>query len=248
MSSSIRLPRLSRKQWAAIVGGGLAIGLVGGATFPGVASATDASATATKACVSPSDSLWKLSVTFVNQWDGDTTVTFDANTAAYHVSRTLHGNGDTWTPTPITTSDSAVVVMVSSDHPDHFHDNASGTYTTPTGCTPSGTTVAPTTPPTTTCANAIPVRADCGPTAPSSPGTTVAVPTTAAPPETTTTEKVPVAIVRSGPPKTPQAPVVSKPAALPATGSNDTIAVVAGLGALLVGGILLLAGRRQSTR
>jgi LPXTG-motif cell wall-anchored protein len=40
------------------------------------------------------------------------------------------------------------------------------------------------------------------------------------------------------------APKKAAPTALPATGSSSTIVIVAGVGALLVGAILLFAGRR----
>lgn len=65
-----------------------------------------------------------------------------------------------------------------------------------------------------------------------------------APTQQPTTTAAP-AIVRQAPPRAPQAEApVTTAGQLPTTGSSSTIVIVAGVGALLVGAILLVTGRR----
>jgi LPXTG-motif cell wall-anchored protein len=216
------------------------------AVAQGIASATDASATVNVKCVDAAKSLWSATVTFTNQWDGPTVVTLDASLAAFHASHTLTGNGDTWTPTAFVTSDSAITFRASSDHPEHFHNAIPATVNRPAGCVALATSE-PTTPPTTTCEQAIPPRVDCaGP--PKAPPGTQAPTTTVAPPAVS--DDTPTSIVTTAPAPTVKkavAPPTTARIALPATGSNGTLALVgAGLAILAAAVILLLVARRPS--
>jgi len=93
---------------------------------------------------------------------------------------------------------------------------------TTTTTEPPTTTVPPTTvPPTTTPTTPPPTVVPAVPTAPPTVPTTAAV----VPRQVTTT-------------------VAVRPVALPTTGSSSTLVIIAGVAALLVGGVLLLAGRR----
>lgn len=118
------------------------------------------------------------------------------------------------------------------------------------GCTPSSTS----TPPTTTCAGAIPPREDCGGVPASVPPNTIGTPTTITPVVESTPQitaappasaEVPSAPRASSPAPSGPASIVKAPV-LPTTGSSSTGIVLAGVAALLVGGALLLAGRRGS--
>jgi len=115
----------------------------------------------------------------------------------------------------------------------------------PEGCTPPTTVVGVTT--TTTCAAAIPPRDDCNEVTTSTSPTSTPIPvpsspTSLVPPATTATGNP--ASTSPEPPRVKSSPSTSQPISLPTTGSSDTVPIVAGIGALLVGGILLLAGRR----
>lgn len=115
----------------------------------------------------------------------------------------------------------------------------------PDGCTPP-TTAGVTT--TTTCAEAIPPRDDCeGATTSTSTSTPSTTNPPATPPSVTTVAgSVPPT---STPPAHNSSPTsTSQPNInLPTTGSSSTMVIFAGIGVALVGGILLLAGRRGTS-
>jgi LPXTG-motif cell wall-anchored protein len=128
------------------------------------------------------------------------------------------------TEQPGTVSLTATVVFQ-----DDYHSSHTVTTTIPDDVCPppTTTTVPPTTvPPTTVPPTTTPVT---------TPPTTAPAPTTA--PTVQDTVAAPAAV-------TPRQVTTTVPRTLPTTGSSSTIVIVAGLGALLVGGILLYAGRR----
>ena len=162
---------------------------------------------------------------FVSENAGDNTiqsVTF--NRAVSSSSFTASTVTAHTTEQPGTVSLTATVVFQ-----DDFHSSHTVTTTIPDDVCPppTTTTVPPTTvPPTTVPPTTTPVT---------TPPTTAPAPTTA--PTVQDTVAAPAAVP-------PRQVTTTVPRTLPTTGSSSTIVIVAGLGALLVGGILLYAGRR----
>lgn len=261
---TVTIPRKARRIASAVLlTGAFTAGYV--AVGAGIASATDASATVNVKCVKPSESLWSATVTFTNQWDGETTVTLDASLAAFHASHTFTGNGATWTPSTFITSDASISFMASSNHPEHFHNSVPSLVSRPAGCVPPATSE-PGTTTTTTCSMAIPPRGDCGgaTTVPTIPPTTVAVchPGPGEPgfdqcgdcstPEvcaayqatTTTTTGAPAAVTVT--PTVKKAVATTVAPTLPTTGGSDVKPLVAAALALLLGAFLVLFTRRPA--
>lgn len=110
----------------------------------------------------------------------------------------------------------------------------------PDGCT------APTTS-TTTCEQAIPVRDDCATTTTPAPTTTLPMVESSvvqAPEPTTIPQSTPETTAAAVTPSPSLQPSTTAPIFLPTTGDNSTVFIVAGVGALLIGAVLLFAGRR----
>lgn len=247
-----------------------AVGAVGLLAFPQVAGATDASVSYTRACINPNQSLWQATITFVNQWDGDTTVRLiEADGGSnFDASQTLHGKGAMWTPTPFTVSVAQISVQASSNHPQAFHNNLPNQIKRPDGCTPAGipvttpappTTLPPTSgPPTTVCTDSpvspvhqpagqpCPTPATVKPCADGQPPSipvedgSLVCPEFGAPVNQPTTTAPPAPTVVRQ--TAPRAPV---PAELPHTGTSATPLVVAGVGAAVAGVLAVLITRRR---
>jgi LPXTG-motif cell wall-anchored protein len=202
-----------------LAGGLLAagIGAVGIGVLAGPASAHDLTGGSAQAtCVGETA---QVTWTFVSENAGDhaiQTVLFDRSvSSSSHTANTVTAR----TNEPVGTTVSLTATVTFEDQ---FQSSHTVTTTVPDDLCPppTTTTVPPTTttvPPTTT--TVVPAQPTVPPT---QPPTTVAP--TAAPQQVTT--------------------AAVHPTALPTTGSSSTVVVIAGLGALLVGGVLLLAGRR----
>jgi len=163
---------------------------------------------------------------FVSENAGDNTIqsvsfnrsvsssSFTANTVTAHT-----------TEQPGTVSLTATVVFQ-----DDYHSSHTVTTTIPDDVCPPPTTT--TVPPTTVPPTTVPPTTVPPTTTPVTNPPTTPQPTTA--PTVQDTVAAPAAV----------APRATVPAALPTTGSSSTVVIVAGLGALLIGAILLFAGRR----
>jgi LPXTG-motif cell wall-anchored protein len=213
-----------------LAGGLLAAGIsaVGIAVLAGPASAHDLDGGAANAvCVGDTA---QVTWTFTSSNAGDHTiqsvsfnrsVTSSSHTASTVTAQTNEAVGATVSLTATVTFD------------DEFQSAHTVTTTVPGDLCPppTTTTVPPTTvPPTTVPPTTVP------PTTTPVTTTPVTTPPTTTQPTTAPTVQDTVAAAAPRP--------AAVPAALPTTGSSSTVVIVAGLGALLVGAILLFAGRR----
>lgn len=225
-----------------LAGGLLAVGLsaIGVAVAAGPASAHDLNGgSAQKSCV-PGDGV-NVTWTFTS-----------SNAAGHHIvsasfSRAVLSSSFTDTTVTAGTNEKAgtsVSLTATATFEDGFVTSHKVDTTIPTDLCPppTTTTVLPTTttvPPVTT---TVPSVTTTAPSVASSPPPT-------APVEATTVQPPPVSLIQA-PPTTactpPGSPILpgATVCTLPTTGSSSTVVIVAGLGALLVGAILLASGRR----
>jgi LPXTG-motif cell wall-anchored protein len=211
-----------------LAGGLLAagIGAVGIGVLAGPASAHDLTGGSAQAtCVGDTA---QVTWTFASENAGDhviQTVSFDRSvSSSSHTANTVTAH----TNEPVGTSVSLTATVTFEDQ---FQSSHTVTTTIPDDlCPPPTTTTVP--PTTTTVPPATTTVVPAPPTQPTVPPTQPAAPTTA-----------PVSVVPTVAPQQVTTAAV-RPTALPTTGSSSTVVVIAGLGALLVGGVLLFAGRR----
>lgn len=211
----IRMPHLTWRQRLAVGAGCLVFAAVGGTELPS-ASATNAGTSVGSACV---DGHWIVTMAVTSQYDG----------VIHVVLEDPHS--------PLTHTLEPFATFSVSEHPDAGSKSWTWRWSSPdghlTGDAVSGTLARP---------------ADCDVI----PSTTLA-PTTTAPPAPATTAPpaatsiVPVDSTVATPATVPAtaavAPSTTVRLFLPTTGSSSNVVVVAGLGALLVGALLLLARR-----
>jgi hypothetical protein len=231
-------------------------GVVG---FGGVASATEASVKMAQRCESVENRTWSVTVTLVNQWDGSTTFTIDAEENVQPI--TLTGKTSK-TLAPFITSADSMQLTVTDNHPDHFTNPYPSTWNRPAGCGDQPTTTVPpsttTVPaPTTTvkvCEDGLPPRIpvedgslvcpEFGAPPDQQPTTTTAAPLVAS---SIVQERVPTTVCTK-PGETIQ-PGVPFCGTLPTTGGGDDEALIwVAVTMIAVGGLLLLAreiDRRQ---
>jgi LPXTG-motif cell wall-anchored protein len=208
-----------------LAGGLLAAGIsaVGVAVVAGPASAHDLTGgSADATCVGDTA---QVTWTFVSGNAGDhviQSVSFDRG-----VNSSSH-TADTVTARTSESVGATVSLQATVVFEDDYQSSYTATTTIPGDiCPPPTTTTVPpetTVPPTTTPVTTPPTTAAPQPTTAPTVRDTVAAPVIV-PKQVTTTAAV-------------------RPATLPTTGTSSTMVIVAGIGALLIGGILLLAGRR----
>jgi LPXTG-motif cell wall-anchored protein len=215
----------------------MGLGALGVSLFAGTASAHDLTGGSAQATCSAGSVT--VSWTFTSANAGDHTiqvVTFDRP-----VSSSSHTT-DTVSATTHETPGTSVELRATVTFEDGFQSSHTVTTTIPNTICPSpSTSVPPTTvPPTTVPPTTVPPTTVPPTTVPptTAPPTTAPAPSTTAP-VPTVEPKVDVTPPAQAPPTTAH-PVT----ALPTTGSTSTAVLVAGLGSLLVGGALLVAGRR----
>ncbi len=203
----------------------------------GVASATNASTAVSSTCP---DGRWTVAMSVTSQFDGTIHVTLDD----------AHG------PTPLMALGPFATKTI-TEHPDAGWDSWSWRWSTPDGILNgdaiSGTVTRPadcgqtpptSTPPTTTCAGAIPPRADCGATT-VPPATTV--PATPTSPAETTTVPPPVVNTADTPTAVQRPTPTTHPTELPTTGSSSAPVILAGFGLGLAGIALVTVTRRGAS-